>query len=899
MWRRRDPMALRNALRLSFFLLVLLFPSQVVASHIHRSVTLTARPSSFLSSFSLATASWLPSYSSHSSPPPASWVSSPSFASTASLPAISPRPRSSFSSSRVSSFSSSHDRAGRTCLRFCASAASSRFGRPSAESLVSLLSVLLHSPAALQTRNQHQSRDSRQQCFSQPRTPQNCRSSPRLAELSTAVHASPHASPQTSAHQCRQLENESEAFGRLVCLLREAGAFIADESLALGPSSVFDFRDSSFVSAERGGSFPAAAQQPEKALTPRDATEQNSQLRGLFARRHFHRGEVIAAIPRRLHFSEKNVLAWLAQREEAPSVGVRKEREERGPSSASVLNSRREGDGSPFLSSFSDLSLEKGRCPDSRSEGAEASPRTAFHPGASRNSQDEKDRNKTFLFNFFNDLLDSDSLVDDPQMRLAVVLLFFRFLAPSSSTAWAPSLSTSTSPASSFFVSPPPSLSPGVCSSASETERGDTGAADSLSQIWRLFVSLCPRDLRHLLPLWELTALRTLEHRIVNVVLKRLYSYQCVADAVDRILSSPASPPPPHGVSPKEDMIWGRQEIRSRLKESFDVEQLKWAACVVSSRSFRVGGETSLVPLLDFLNCGGRGDAAANAKVTRREKKHVFQRTEKTSGATEDQAFSEEDVSIIAARDIRAGEEILISYGEDNDKRLLNYGFFDASPREEKTTLFFSAALVRAALAATDVPDLLLLSGFGGLPPRQSAALKKLQLIPNPARPAASPFSPLVTVFAAEPLVEGRLLAAARVLMLDEDSLGNDEIDVEKAASWNTPFSADNERRACTFLVSLLRHDHHRSHSSSLEEDAEILKTRRFPTGEVEFGKAPFEPLTASREVALRFRMHRKRVLREAIARLQIRCQSIREDSLEMEQGTQGQSRSTQYMSSL
>ncbi|CBZ50580.1 hypothetical protein NCLIV_010490 [Neospora caninum Liverpool] len=403
-------------------------------------------------------------------------------------------------------------------------------------------------------------------------------------------------------------------------------------------------------------------------------------------------------------------------------------------------------------------------------------------------------------------------------------------------------------------------------------------------------------------PFWELRALRTLEHRIVNAVLKRLFTFQCVADDIDRTLSSsfPESPFP------------GESGTLALPEDTFHVEQLKWAACIVSSRSFRVdcAASVALVPLLDLINCGGKGEVAPNAKVTtwdRKGPRHSGDRRSAVSEARalqtaagdsetarrfetealreerEERAF-EDGVGIVATRDIHAGEEIRISYGEDTDRLLLNYGFFDAAPRVMKTNVFFSATLVRAALAATEVPDLLMLSGFGGLPPRQSAALRALRLIPDPTLPptAAPRFSPLVDVFAGEPVVEGRLLAAARVLMLDEDTLGS-EIDVETAADWERPFSAENERRACEFLVSLLRHEHHRTHSASLEEDSEILATRRMPTGEVAFGKAPFEPLTAPREVALRFRMHRKRILREAIACLLMRHRKIGEDAVKPE----------------
>lgn len=88
--------------------------------------------------------------------------------------------------------------------------------------------------------------------------------------------------------------------------------------------------------------------------------------------------------------------------------------------------------------------------------------------------------------------------------------------------------------------------------------------------------------------------------------------------------------------------------------------------------------------------------------------------------------------------------------------------FFFVCVRDDKTSIYFSANIVRAAMASGGLSDLLLIPGFSGLPPGTRAALKSLGLIPETSGLAGPHYVPIVQVGGKE-IVEGRLLCAARV----------------------------------------------------------------------------------------------------------------------------------------
>ncbi|PFH36226.1 putative histone lysine methyltransferase, SET [Besnoitia besnoiti] len=771
-----------------------------------------------------------------------------------------------------------------------------------------------------------------------------------------APHCASAAQSRPRAASAIEEESEDEAFARLVAQLRQAGAFVEPGSLLLKETDLL--QNSAFVSAERTneesaetrckglreGSLEAQAPIGAARRAESEGSGGKTQLRGLVAGRLFKKGDLIAWIPEALQFSEKNLLAWLSEAGRRQLAG----RTTQGGDAVDATGdaaAARGGDRGESAAAAPPPLAEEGRGAAEKSgggaQGGEERSRAnetgaALALGTSAASSKEADAD---LLLFLNALLQSDTLAGDWQARLAVSLLVFRSWLSPRSEAELQGASTPTPPA--------------------ETACGRGVPPAGLGALWRAYLSLLPQSLDCMLLFWNLKDLRTLEHRIVNAVLKRIFTLHCVAEAADRLGSpSRSSPREASSSAPasvcRESSSPGRARPGARLdaEEILHEAGLKWAACVVSSRSLRgAGGRRAgaLVPLLDLLNAGGGSPGARpNARLTtscagqapvpapraappapgagseahskarasgargggdadptgpREREGDEAEAGEKGATDEESEAREREDIrhegpeeqeragraegrretqtrvactdgiGLVAERDIQVGEEILISYGEDNERLLLNYGFFDDMPRVRKTSLFFSANLVRAALAATEVPDLLLLGGFAGLPARMSAALKKLNLIPNPddAPHASSAFAPFVAVFADAPFVDGRLLAAARLLMLDDASSISDAFDLERATQWECPFSPENERRACIFLISLLRHDLHRAHSTSLEEDLDMLREGRVPTHATAFGTVPFDPLTKTREVALRFRIHRKRVVREAILALQAR----------------------------
>jgi hypothetical protein len=143
-------------------------------------------------------------------------------------------------------------------------------------------------------------------------------------------------------------------------------------------------------------------------------------------------------------------------------------------------------------------------------------------------------------------------------------------------------------------------------------------------------------------------------------------------------------------------------------------EQLDWAERVVRSRALAsVGVDGSptiqLVPLFDMCNHCGPANAAPGAAETEKREPHVI--------LTADQM-----VVLCAPTALQAGEEVLFSYcDEGNARLLLDYGFaMDNSPREHAAEEHAAAEHAAAPLYGSGEP-------------------LSLPLPPPPARPAPPP----------------------------------------------------------------------------------------------------------------------------------------------------------------
>ena len=269
-----------------------------------------------------------------------------------------------------------------------------------------------------------------------------------------------------------------------------------------------------------------------------------------------------------------------------------------------------------------------------------------------------------------------------------------------------------------------------------------------------------------------------------------------------------------------------------------DPGALIWAASVVSSRAFRFGALAqqagSMLPFMDIAN-------------------HSF------AGSNAEQVLHA-DGSIVmrAARDIQAGEPVLISYGHlDNTALLRDYGFVDDDNPYERVALMWSPSFWARAREA---------AGLGHLPfgdcdekggasapeavlplPWQSQVLRALGLEGEAGDPRLNPG--LMLGRSAE-LSDGRLLAALRVMF--------------------TPSESDASKRTPADLTKAGK-------EGALGQIAEVamnktigaaakLAAEHFVSSVEEDDAAVARGLGDNMELALRFRAAKKRCLRDVEA---------------------------------
>jgi len=271
---------------------------------------------------------------------------------------------------------------------------------------------------------------------------------------------------------------------------------------------------------------------------------------------------------------------------------------------------------------------------------------------------------------------------------------------------------------------------------------------------------------------------------------------------------------------------------------SLDINALGWAMTAVSSRAFRLGGPgrpAALLPLADMAN---HDAAAKNAEVVRTE----------GGGA-----------ALRAARDLAPGAALALDYGAlPNDFFLLDYGFVVPDNPHDYAELGFSPGLFwTAQLVAGVLPDEDAAAAAAERPLErwQAERLEGLGL----TGPGAS-----VRLF--RDGVEGRLLAAARVLCADAAPAGTEGggggvaaatlAELQDPAHRVDPAVEARAARslvgACLFALGAF--------PTTIEQDERALRDT--------------PGMGANLRLALAFRLEKKRLLRAAIETLGAKLRS-------------------------
>ncbi|KAL4423246.1 hypothetical protein ABPG77_000038 [Micractinium sp. CCAP 211/92] len=294
-----------------------------------------------------------------------------------------------------------------------------------------------------------------------------------------------------------------------------------------------------------------------------------------------------------------------------------------------------------------------------------------------------------------------------------------------------------------------------------------------------------------------------------------------------------------------------------------DANALGWALAVVTSRAFRTRGPNqpaSLLPLVDMSN----HSFEPNAKVV------------PGPGGS---------MQMVALRELRAGEDVLISYGSlSNDFLLLDYGFLIPGNPYDTVQLRFDRGLVEAAKAVAGV------GSTGGpandpssdeLPPMpawQQRELAALQL----AGPGASTEVTIRRVSAeghaaeaaagtaAGSPADARLLAALRVLCAPSEAALGGRSGAERLGRWDAPLEVPAAELAALRTLTGLCAICLSQFKGTVEDDVALLAASTSAAQQAQqqsdHQQQQQRQLTPDEESAVRFRMDKKELLLEALA---------------------------------
>ncbi|KAK4753843.1 hypothetical protein SAY87_001947 [Trapa incisa] len=270
-----------------------------------------------------------------------------------------------------------------------------------------------------------------------------------------------------------------------------------------------------------------------------------------------------------------------------------------------------------------------------------------------------------------------------------------------------------------------------------------------------------------------------------------------------------------------------------------DASSLGWAMSAVSSRAFRLHGKTKypdcsssyvpmMLPLVDMCN----HSFEPNARI-------VQEQEEKPQ---------EMLLKVIAEREINENDPLLLNYGcLSNDLFLLDYGFIIPSNPHDCIELKYDGALLDAASMAAGVSS----PNFSSPAPWQKDILSQLNL--DGEAPVLK-----VTIGGHE-LVEGRLLAALRVLLAsNEEAVKKHDLNTLKSSLVEAPCGIACEMAAFRTVIALC-----------------AIALEHFPTKVMEDESLLKSGVSAFSELAIRFRSQKKLLIVDVMKELSRRMKVL------------------------
>ncbi|KAH0727951.1 hypothetical protein KY285_000052 [Solanum tuberosum] len=258
--------------------------------------------------------------------------------------------------------------------------------------------------------------------------------------------------------------------------------------------------------------------------------------------------------------------------------------------------------------------------------------------------------------------------------------------------------------------------------------------------------------------------------------------------------------------------------------QDVDSSALGWAMSAVSSRAFRLYGSKRpdgtrsnvpmMLPLIDMCN----HSFDPNAEIVQEE-------------ANSDRNML---VKVVAGKEIKQNDPLLLNYGcLSSDLFLLDYGFVIPSNPYDCIELKYDAALLDAASMAAGVSS----PNFSSPSPWQQQILSHLNL--------DGPNSDLKVTLGGGELVEGRLLAALRVVLSnDEEAVKQHDLETLKSLTVEAPLEISTEVSALRTVVALC-----------------VIALGHFPTKIMEDESLLKQNVSPTTELALQFRIQKKSLI--------------------------------------
>ncbi|XP_057750307.1 uncharacterized protein LOC130968847 [Arachis stenosperma] len=272
--------------------------------------------------------------------------------------------------------------------------------------------------------------------------------------------------------------------------------------------------------------------------------------------------------------------------------------------------------------------------------------------------------------------------------------------------------------------------------------------------------------------------------------------------------------------------------------QEVDASSLGWAMSAVSSRAFRLYGDKRpdgihidipmMLPLIDMCNHSFN----PNARIVQ----------EKDSSSIKMQ------VKVVAETAIKEDDPLLLNYGcLNNDFFLLDYGFVIQSNPYDCIELKYDGALLDAASSAAGVSS----PNFSAPAPWQEQILAQLNL--------AGEASDLKVSIGGEDVVEGRLLAALRVLLSSSmETVQKHDLNTLKSLSAEAPLGVANETAVLRTLIALC-----------------VIALGHFPTKIMDDESLLKQGASGSTELAIQYRIQKKSVIVDAMRSLSRRVKLL------------------------